>query len=245
MTEIADAIRIDQHALDVEWLRQAELYFEYASLLVDQRLDVDAKKSNIDIVKAESDKDIRNNPGRFGIVKVTEACVGSALNGHPNVIEAVKEHRDAKHDQGMLEAAVAALDHKKRALEKLVDLHHSSYFARPQARSEGSKEEVSEIEKKSARRTRKAPEKKVPEKEPERKKKQEREGTEFTVQNNAGSIVCRTCPKLAEAINYTPTKDDPKDLYIFRHKENGVVAKLFKYNPSQGAWERPSSVEVD
>ena len=58
----------------------------------------------------------------------------------------------AYHKVNLTQAAVTALEHRKRALEKLVDLHGQNYFAEPHAKTEGGREHVEQTKKQSARR---------------------------------------------------------------------------------------------
>ena len=149
---------IDKNLLDDEWLGQPKLYFNWAIQLEDARADFEEVKAAFDVVKAEVDLEIRTTPDAYDLVKATEKSIAAALIVQPEYEEAQQKVFTAKHRVGILQAAVTALDHRKKALEKLVDLHGQKYFATPRA-SEQSREAVERIEKLAARgkkRTKKA-----------------------------------------------------------------------------------------
>lgn len=143
---------IDEHNLDKEWVRQPSLYFTWAKKLADARLEQDEAKANLDVIKAEASRAIRDDPGDYGFDKVTEAIVAVAINEHPDVMAGVKALHESRHKQEVYQAAVNALDHRKRALEKLVDLHGQNYFSTPKAPNAEVAERLDAVGKDSLRR---------------------------------------------------------------------------------------------
>lgn len=142
---------IDQYNLDAEWIRQPKLYWKYAKKLADARVELDRKKTAIDVLKAEIDKAIRKNPAKFGLEKITESAIVNVITERKEFQQATEEMHEAKHGVDILMAAVMTLDHRKRALENLVDLHGQNYFSEPRAKANG-KEAVDKMLKRRARR---------------------------------------------------------------------------------------------
>lgn len=157
-------LTIDEYRLDEEWRGQAELYHYWAVMYADAMLDVDNTKAalalakeSLEFGKAESDREIRSDPVAFGIEKLSEARVAHCVLLHPicrAAFDALAGARDdlnkAQHVANILEAAVKSLDHRKKALEKLVDLQGRDYYAEPRASAE-SREAVEEMEKRASR----------------------------------------------------------------------------------------------
>lgn len=149
---------IDKNLLDDEWIAQPKMCLVWSLQLENAEDDFEAAKTNFEVVKAEVELEIRNNPERCdelpeGAVeknKVTEKMVASAMIRQTKYAEAQQEWIQAKYRVGVLRAAVKSIDHRKKALEKLVDLHGQQYFASPRA-SDRSKEAVDEIEKRHIR----------------------------------------------------------------------------------------------
>lgn len=146
-------LSIDRDCLDVEWENQSSLVFHWCEVLAEARLSYETTKSDYDVAKANCERTIRDKPEKFGITKLTEASVAAALTIHPKVLAAEAAVRGARHAVDVANAMVTALDHKKRALENLVQLHSMGYFSDPKARNEESEEVVANRRK---ARTRKA-----------------------------------------------------------------------------------------
>jgi len=124
-------LEVNVNELDKEWVRQPGLFFRYASMLADARQELEAAKGDFELAKAEADQEVRTNPQSYGISKVTEGAISAVVP----TLEACRKARDrvskAKHQVDVLEAMVGALEHKKKALERLVELFLAGYFSVP------------------------------------------------------------------------------------------------------------------
>jgi len=146
-------LEIDRNRLDDEWVDQPKLYKNAAENTANARLEYNRAKAELEIAKAEIDREVRKNPERFGLSKVTETTVASAVSLHPRCKEAMDALITMKHELDVAEALVSALDHRKKALEDLVKLFLADYFAKPRA-PQGAQEEVEEMTRKHKRRGR-------------------------------------------------------------------------------------------
>ena len=124
-------IRIDEQALDTEWIDQPALVLTYGSNAAKHEFLMDKAKERINIVKAEMDSAIRKNPEKYGIEKITESAITAVIATDTEMQKVNMEFLDAKYEYSMSIAAVRALQDKKSALENLVRLHGQSYFAGP------------------------------------------------------------------------------------------------------------------
>ncbi len=124
-------IKIDENALDLEWKDQAELFMKYALHLANTQKELDSFKQELDIMRAEIDKSIRENPEKYGIEKVTEGAIQSAILTDKGFIQANKDYLNVKFENDMAKNAVQAFNQRKEALENLVKLHGQQYFAGP------------------------------------------------------------------------------------------------------------------
>lgn len=138
---------IDKHRLDEELEKQADLYRDYAEQLADAKLDLNEESDLLEVIEAEVSMEIRGNPGKFGLDKVTEDVIKKAVILHPNVRQAKKAVNQAKHKVDILLAATMGLSHKKDALGNMVYLHTSGYFAEVKLPSE-KKGEVDDMRRK-------------------------------------------------------------------------------------------------
>ncbi len=143
-------INIDAQALDVEWLKQAELMRIYASHSALCKKEVDEAKEQLEAGRAEIEMDIRKAPETYGLGKITESAVSSTILLQEKYRELVKKYNEAKYENDMAVAAVRAVDQKKTALENLVQLLKASYFAGPKAPRDLSQEWGKEVEQKKS-----------------------------------------------------------------------------------------------
>lgn len=133
-------IRIDEQILDVEWLEQADKTMTYCIQQADAMRTLEYAKEKLDITKAERDKDIRSNPEKYGISKITETVVENTIIIQADYIAANHAMIEAKYEYEMAKNAVKAFDQRKDALEALVKLHGQSYFSGPKVPHDISKE---------------------------------------------------------------------------------------------------------
>ena len=124
-------IRIDESALDIEWKEQPVLMMKYTRHAARMRQELDLAKENLELEKAEIDKEIRQHPSDFGIEKITENAVQNTIITTEQFKEANKRMSEAKFELDIAQAAVIAISQRKDALENLVKLLGLQYFAGP------------------------------------------------------------------------------------------------------------------
>lgn len=123
-------LKIDKFNLDDAWENQALLFCEWAEKAVEASFLRDKKKENLEIVRAEVDMEIRREAVRSG-EKLTENAIASIIIQNSRYRNANKELLEAVKNQGVLNVAREAFDHRKKALEKLTELFLAGYFAEP------------------------------------------------------------------------------------------------------------------
>lgn len=145
---------IDENQLDKEWTQQPKTYYQYAEEVAKQQKKLDELKKEKEVIVAGLGLNIRQSPEKYDIVKVTESAVSAAivLDTSNQLIE--ERIIEQKYVLDLAKGVLTALDHKKKALEKLVDLHGQNYFSTPRVKNTDSKKVVEKINKKKARRRR-------------------------------------------------------------------------------------------
>jgi len=128
---------IDKDNLDVECVALPSAYRRYAFMAAEAKRDVQEAKAELDVVQAGLSQKARATPSVFGIEKVTETAITSAVMCHKAYQDAQKVLFKAQHTYEMCNAVVWALEHKKRALTLLVELHGMGYFADVKTSPEG------------------------------------------------------------------------------------------------------------
>jgi hypothetical protein len=153
-------IRIDESALDVEWLDQPSLMMKYARNAAEARLELDRAKEALELAKAELDREVRSNPEAFGMEKLTESAVQNTIILQEAYIGANDNFIQAKFKADIAQGAVRAFDARKDALENLGRLLGLQYFAGPkmprdllEEREQRNKELNVKVGNKMSRRT--------------------------------------------------------------------------------------------
>ena len=123
--------RIDPMQLDIECIRQSDIFFKWAERSIEAKSRVDRLKARSDTVLVEIQVKCRANPRRFGLSRVSDASVRSVAQNHSKYKAACDDCAKAREESMWLERAVAALEMKKRMLECLITLHGQKYFAVP------------------------------------------------------------------------------------------------------------------
>lgn len=124
-------ITIDDSALDLEWLDQPKLMLKYAQYAAQLSMERDILKEQVDVVKAELDAEIRTDPEKFGLSKITEGAVSNTILVQEKYKQIMKDYLQSKYEADVAKGAVNAFEHRKNALENLVKLFGQQYFAGP------------------------------------------------------------------------------------------------------------------
>lgn len=143
-------IAIDKSQLDYEWLRQSLLYFKYSELYANAIFERDKAKERLEVVKAKIDLDIRKSPEEYGISRITEGAIASAITLDEEYVEAKNDYLNAVKEVNILAGVKGALEHKKSALETLAKLYLSGYWGEAkipaEARTKYSKDDERQTE---------------------------------------------------------------------------------------------------
>lgn len=145
-----EALALDENQLDQEWIAQPKLYYDYAALVASVTRELDELKNALEVTKAEIAQKIRSNPDAYGISKFSESALEKVVPLQQEVIGKQQELVECREKLDLAKAVVSALDHKKKALEKLVELIAMNYYARPRANTDASRE----VERRGVRRGR-------------------------------------------------------------------------------------------
>lgn len=133
---------IDKDRLDEEWVNQPRLYYKYARRLEEARSTLEQAKARVELIYAELDSRIRAKPEKFKLEKITDAAVKAVIQADEDYRAALTDMHNAREDVGTYQVAVGTLDHKKKALENLVDLRLADYFSEPRTKESGERKKV-------------------------------------------------------------------------------------------------------
>lgn len=144
--------QIDEDALDKEWLKQPSIVAKYARRQASARHELTLAKNKYEAIRAETRNKIRRDPTGYGLAKPTETALNDAVDCAAPVKAAQGEIADLQFAFDACCAAMTALDHKKKALENLVDLLAMDYYSSPRYKNRESAETAKKITQRSVRR---------------------------------------------------------------------------------------------
>jgi hypothetical protein len=121
-----DDIKIDPDSLDIEWINHPDKYMKWAEKAAKAEDNERLCKESLEVVDAQIDKEIRESHE-----KTTESQIKNIIALDPEHQTALRELNDARYKASLYSLVVKAMDHRKTALERLVQLVLSSYFAGP------------------------------------------------------------------------------------------------------------------
>ena len=122
---------IDEDALDLEWLEQPALMRKYSRTLADLEHENDEAKEELELIRAELDRDIRKDPEEFDVVKITETVIQNTIIMQERYKKGLEKFLSTKHEMKTARGVISSIEQRKSALENLVKLHGQNYFAGP------------------------------------------------------------------------------------------------------------------
>jgi len=149
----SSAVDIDEHALDKECVAQPTNYLRWSHRVADLNQEINQLDAEADVMKAELDNRIRETPAKYGLEKITETAVKQVIVRDKEYSAKLAEIRDLRHEVDLANGVLHALEHKKRMLSLLVELHVAGYYAAPKT-SEGGREAVRDMTQRGTRRSR-------------------------------------------------------------------------------------------
>jgi len=126
---IQEEIRIEPNELHLELIRQPQLFLKYAEDYVQACTFRDEIKNKIEYEEARLSAEIRANPERFGVERVTEGSIASAILIQESMIEIKRQYLEAKEAADRLGAFKETIQQRKVALENLVSLWIAKYWS--------------------------------------------------------------------------------------------------------------------
>ena len=123
-------LQIDPGALDVAAVSQAEMFFKYAAMMVDAKIENDVAKKRLDMVEADVSYRIRVRARKEG-TKPTESSIRDTVLRHPRYRKAVQRFFLSRRRSMLLDHLVVAMEQRKKMIDVLVTLHGQQYFCGP------------------------------------------------------------------------------------------------------------------
>jgi len=128
-------MQIDPNTLDIEWIEQTSLAMKYGKEFVEAKKVAAQAHENVKVTRARLIKRANKKPDKClgeGI-KPTDAKVEAYYRNHEDHKTAKQELIEAQYEMDLIEIAKNEISFtRKAALENLVKLYTSNYFAGPE-----------------------------------------------------------------------------------------------------------------
>jgi len=121
---------IDQFQLEIACINQPVLYDEVGQLLTECRSWEKAANDKLQFIHADQSSRIRHSPEKYGVIKITEPSVESAILLTKEYQEATKDLVEFEKIVGYLKVLQTSLNHRKSELSNLVQLWVRSYYSK-------------------------------------------------------------------------------------------------------------------
>jgi len=126
-------MEIDETALDIEWLDQAELALKYGKIYASRKRDLAKAEERVKVIRAELIAEANSDPKHCcGKDKPNAADIEAYYRNNLSHKKAKEEWVRAQYELDMAEIAKNEVSFtRKAALENLVTLYVAGYFAGP------------------------------------------------------------------------------------------------------------------
>lgn len=125
--DIKSDVEVDQYHLESECITMSSTYYNYADMAREAKSLVSEKADALKVIQAERNIAIRENCSNEG-KRVTEGIITSMVQCDPEVVQAMKELRDANATFERISVGVKALEIKKSELDNLVKLRCNGMY---------------------------------------------------------------------------------------------------------------------
>lgn len=126
------AVAIDPDKLDEEIFSQPGLYMKFSEIYSETERRREKLKNKLGILEADLDFKIRSKPEMFelkSLKSMTESLVKNTIQRQEEVQSLNERIIQANYDLNRVKFAITSLEHKKKMLEKAVDLYNGQYFS--------------------------------------------------------------------------------------------------------------------
>ncbi len=131
MSDYIDDLKINENDLESEWISQAGKYMFYADQWAKAVLVRDTAKIKAEYTYAKLDTEIRGNWNKYFDSKPTEGAIKGKIIQHDDYQDSQKHLVECNEDVNVYYGCKVAFDHRKTALQSLVQIRLSGFHAEP------------------------------------------------------------------------------------------------------------------
>lgn len=129
LKQLRTRLEIDEYALEKECRDQPLLYAEIGELYVEAKGEARLAKEAVDFTKAELDSQIRSNPEKYGVIKITEGAISSAVLRNEEYGYKNKDYLDKQQIVDAFQILLSSAEQRKSMLRDLASLYIYNYYS--------------------------------------------------------------------------------------------------------------------
>ncbi|MHA1591484.1 MAG: hypothetical protein ACTSUP_03335 [Candidatus Heimdallarchaeaceae archaeon] len=129
LKQLRSRLEIDEYALEKECRDQPCLYAEIGELYVVAKGGARTAKENVDFVRAALDGMIRSDPGKYGLQKVTEGAISSAILLTEEYRSAQVDYLSKQEVSDAFQILLSSAEQRKSMLRDLASLYIYNYYS--------------------------------------------------------------------------------------------------------------------
>ena len=134
--------------LDQEWDRHPKVVRKYGQLLSDLQNEKETVEYRLKVLEAELDLQIRDDPDKFKLMKITETSIKNKITTMPEHKALSKALLEANHNYNTIKSIMVALEHKKAAIAGRVSLWIAQYYSEPKPTA--SRDDLQDVKRKTS-----------------------------------------------------------------------------------------------
>lgn len=123
-----NSLPIDGNRLDEECLTQASLYHEVGEFVMGLKGSARLAKDHLEYTKGKISREIRNNPGNYGIAKLNNDVVIETYLTLGEYRNALTDYSEAQHLADIGSVLLESVAHRKSVLRDAVSLYVHEYY---------------------------------------------------------------------------------------------------------------------
>lgn len=130
--EFKNSLPVNRFELHIEVAGQAALYKDIGELFVYLKHAARIAKDHLDYVKAKVKHDIRENPGKYGVSKLSNDAVDEACLLAEEYRKALSDYSDAQYKADAAVVLLESAAQRKSSLRDAVSLYVHEYYNQDQ-----------------------------------------------------------------------------------------------------------------
>ena len=127
--DYAKEVETDKDNLEIDLEKLSGQYLYWSKKEVEAKEENEKAYQKLEVTKAMVSADVRTNPTKYGIDKITENAITIAVTCSPLVTKAEADVIETSKNARLIGAAVKSFDKKSSALGHLVDLWKNGYYS--------------------------------------------------------------------------------------------------------------------